>query len=498
MRRSGTILGMVFLAGIGCRMDPASKPHVLIPPPVTDPVDANPSPTITSSPAEARPASAIELESDLVTLASAHFEPTDQPTPHEPVFSKLPQPAFNLMETISLGLAQNPDLVALRQNENVGSAVLGVAETYPYNPFAQVRVTPYQDAPAAGVGTTYHYVLLMQRIELAHQQRFRENSAASALNQIRWSIHLAELQNVGLSTRLYLTALYQQELLYLAEESHQNNLVLKNTLEKQLDAGQASGADVAIARIDAQSTAQQLRLAQANYQLALRDLKRQVGLSPETELRLADRLTQHDWLLPTLIADGNEDPCQRTSPESISGWAASRPDVLAALADVDAARANLSLASAAKTPDVQVGPYYQRGRDEVTYLGLQAQMDLPVFNNGRPLERQRIAELNQRSTVWRQLFRRANLEGEAAWQRYQLAYKGLHASGLEEPIEVPNALAGLERQFQAGEVDITRVVQARNSILQNQRVRLDLYNELAQASADVIIAIGLPVEDIVR
>lgn len=440
----------------------------------------------------------LEDDATIITLAAAHLDldpPELSSMPEVPSTTEIP---FNLMSAISQGLAENPDLIALRQNESVGRGALGVAETYPYNPFVQVRATPYQDAPDSGVGTTYHYVLLMQRIELAHQQRYREQNAASSLNQIRWSIHSVELQNVGQSARLYLTALYQHELLELAKAAHDYNLLIKETLEKQLEAGQASGADVEIARIDAQATAQQVRLADANYQTAVRNLKQQLGVSPETDLALTDRLSEFNWQMPHLIADDGSQPCQMSDPELISHWATSRPDVLAALADVDAARANLNLASAAKIPDMQVGPYYQRSRDQSTYVGLQAQMDIPVLNTGAPLERQRVAELHQRTTAWRQLFRRANLEAEAAWQRYQLAYESLKASGLDTIGQTPAALQGLERQFQAGEVDITRVVQARNSILQNQRIRLDLYNELAQATADVITSIGLPVEEIVR
>lgn len=496
IRWSGTAWGLTLLTLAGCRLGTPSPPAAVVTsvPRIPEANAGLTAPVVLTD--EIPPAPDLDQYSS-VALTSAELEPSNPEFVPAPPSSDPAELRLDLMGAISRGLAENPDLMALRQNDSVGRGVLGVAETYPYNPFVQVRATPYQDAPGEGVGTVYHYVLLMQRIELAHQQRFREQNAASSLKQIRWSIHAAELQNVGQSARLYFTALYQAELLKQAELAHDYNLLLKNTLEKQLDAGEASGADVEIARIDAQATGQQLRLAQATFEASVRDLKRQLGLSPTADLTLSERLTDLEWHLPTLIADGGGEPCERNDPGLISNWAASRPDVLAALADVDAARANLSLASAAKVPDVQIGPYYQRSRDQATYLGLQAQMDIPVINSGAPLERQRLAELNQRTAVWRQLFRRANLEGEAAWQRYELAYLSLKESGLDHPFETPQALQGLERQFQAGEVDITRVALARNSILQRQRIRLDLYNELAQAAADVIASVGLPVEEIV-
>jgi cobalt-zinc-cadmium efflux system outer membrane protein len=162
-------------------------------------------------------------------------------------------------------------------------------------------------------------------------------------------------------------------------------------------------------------------------------------------------------------------------------------------------RANLGLASASKTPDLQVGPYYQSTADSTTFLGFRAQMDLPIVNNGEPLERQRLAEHHQRITAWNQAQRRAELEATAAIDRYAMALSVVKSDTLEEASsDLPTELKGLEKQFMAGEVDVVRVVQARNSLILNRRARLDLLNELSQAGATLVGATGIPVESIVR
>ena len=127
---------------------------------------------------------------------------------------------MTVYECISSALASNPDLVALRDTEQVGVATVGVAETYPFNPFIQAQVTPGQYLPGGGPsGSTYHYVLLMQRIQLAHQQQYREDAAHSALNGVRWNIHQAELQATAMTAQLYFTVLYQRGLLEVARRS---------------------------------------------------------------------------------------------------------------------------------------------------------------------------------------------------------------------------------------------------------------------------------------
>jgi cobalt-zinc-cadmium efflux system outer membrane protein len=434
---------------------------------------------------------------------------TEIPADPKPVHMALKptSESLSLPDAVSYALGQNPSLVALRQTEHVGVAACGVANTYPFNPLVQVQATPYQDLAGLGQGsgTTYHYVLLMQRIQLAHQQQYREDVALSSLNGIRWNIHQAELQAISLTTQLYFTVLYQRGILEIAKASQDNNKQLLDVLEKRFQNGDVSAADVATVRVDSHSTRQQLRLAESNYQTARRDLLRQLGLPPDSPYDFAGDLRAIHWKLP--LKDSRpltQCELQMASNYSTSGekawitnWAAFRPDVLTAHSNIDIANANLCLASANRVPDVQLGPYYQRGIDSTTFLGFRGEMNLPIHDTGRPMENQRYAELKQQTTIWRQTLQRAELEVQAAFERYELAYQTLSQETAENPLELPVELQSLERQFRSGEVDVVRVIQARTSILQNQRARLDLLNELAQSSAILVGATGMPLESLV-
>jgi cobalt-zinc-cadmium efflux system outer membrane protein len=402
---------------------------------------------------------------------------------------------LGLSTAIETGLAQNPDLVALRQAEGVGSATLGVAQTYPFNPYVQVQATPLQDNRNGGSGTTYHYVLLMQTIQLAHQQQFREDGASAALNTIRWNIHQAELLNLVQTERFYFTALYQRGLRDLARQSEDATRQQSTVLEKQLAAGQASAADAAISRLDYQSARQQALLAEANYQTALLDLRRHLNLPMTDELGQYGDLTQIRWRPIAALQNSVQRPETEMTgalnlDETLAVLTNGRPDVMAARSDIDVARANTNLACANRTPDLQVGPYYQRNDSGTTFFGFRAQMDLPVVNNGNPLVRQREQEQLQRSMSWQQLQVRAMREAEAAVKRYTRALEMVEASRPAVANSLPEELRKLEDQFKAGEIDLPRIFQARLSLIQSRRIYLDTLNELAQAAAAVTAATG--------
>lgn len=435
-----------------------------------------------TSPRQSESAEVAEEESETIQQVSA--ESPDVDTIRN--VSAVPF-HYSIQSAIETGLTQNPDLVALRQNDAVGTAVLGVAQTYPFNPFLQVQATPYQNAPNdatvnANSGTTYHYVLLMQQIQLGHQQQFREEVATASLNGIRWNIIQAELLNVAQTERFYFAAIYQKGLWELAKLNAKNNEELLSILQIQQENGQATASDVAIVRLDVKSTRQQLRIAEANYQTALLDLKRHLCLPPDREIVLDQSPFDWDWQ-PASLAD-------------LTSMAMNRPDVMAARADVDTARANTFLADANRIPDVQIGPYYQRTDSGITYLGFRAHMDLPVINNGTPMLRQRQAEMCQRAAVSQQLATRANLEAIAAGDRYERARALLDNSSPNTRVSVPVELQRLEEQFKANEVDILRVIQARNSLLQSQRADLDTMNEIMQSAVAVTVSTGIPLESL--
>jgi outer membrane protein, heavy metal efflux system len=504
-------LALAAALAIGCRTEeqrcippPFNPPSSSISPPAADHALAgdqrNADPDI-------RLASATQpvSPSDAPPAALPAPSPTEViPAPPQQLNQPLPPLSLSLFDAVEMGLTQNPDLIALRYAQNASEGALGVAETYPFNPWVQIQVTPFQKSgdPLINAAPVNHYVLLMQQLQLAHQRQHRTDAAAATLNSVRWNYVQAELTNVAQTQRLYFMALFQRGIAELARANAELNNQLLAISERQLQGGTISGADVAILRLDNAQARRQAKLAEANYQTALLDLKRQLGLPAAAPLELSGRLADWRWQeLSSNTAVWSKFVCLEMPVKADRAWlartlASERPDVWAANADVDTARANLDLARANRIPDLQIGPYYQRNNDPVTYWGLRAQMDLPVLNSGLPMVRQRLAELTQRQAIWDQLLNRATLEAQAAIDRYDRALSIASDSETAVGEELPVELRKLEEQFKAGEVDVVRVVTARTSFFNARRAALDTLNELAQASANLVAATGLPPEAI--
>ncbi len=413
--------------------------------------------------------------------------------------SSAAESSLSFQNAIATSLAQNPDLITARGQDQVSAAAVDVAATYQWNPFVQAQILP---ADGRG-GQTNYYMWLMQRFELAHQLSFREQGANATLNQVRWTIHQTELLNISQTARLYFTALYQQELHELANQTAVLNEDLLGVVERRFAAGVGTAAQVTTAKVAARQSRNQSHLADATYQAALLAIRQQLDLPASEPLKLADRLPAFSWRPANAFCNGVLASAETTgagSQELANELVNGRPDVMAALAGANAASANYRLANAARTPDVQAGPIFAQNPNGSQELGVRLQMDLPIWNTGDPLARQRTAEWQQLNRVYSQLKIRAAREAETAIDRYERA----RLLAIETKVDLspfsermPADLKDINAQFQAGQADVLTVYATQNSLLQDRRTYLDLLNELAQSAAAVVQATALPVDRIV-
>lgn len=409
--------------------------------------------------------------------------------------------SLSLREAIDTALFQNPDAVIARSGGPVANAARSVAATYPWNPQFQVQVDPYTRDLTGDMLKTKNQVTVKQPIEIAHQTRYRQRAADAGWCQQRAVIAQSELTAVVAAMRAYFDTLYRKSLFDLANRSASLQEKLVKVVERRFAAGIATPTDRIAARVAARQSQRQAELANAAYQTSLNSLRVVLNLSSENGTEPEGSLDAYGWLS---VAEALEQPFTSEDNDAPTEWdddtllsVSNRPDVVAAGCAVSVARANLELAKANRIPNIATGPNYERDESGTLFFGVAAQVDLPIWNTGCPLVRQRFAELRQSRITWRQTKTRATLQAQAAVNRYQIAYKmwkeqqaGQDLSGQE--------LETIAKAFEQGQASIVEVLSTQNSLIQEHQNYLMMLNELNQAAADLVSALAIDPERLVK
>lgn len=413
------------------------------------------------------------------------------PEPGSPAFQR----TLSLREAIDTVLMQNTDVVTARAGGPVALAARGVAATYPWNPSVQADVFPYVRDRDGNLLAVKNHVAVMQTLELAHQPLHRRQAANAAWNQERSKIAQAEWTAVTAAMRSYFVVLYKKGLLDLARESAKLGNDVAGAVNRRFDAGIATPAERITANVAARRSQQRAELAEVDYQTAVQMLRVVLNTLPDEQIEPGSTLEQYGWLPVMEVLDAglvgpDEASVAGDLDDAIMQLTASRPDVAAARFGVSVAGANLDLARSNMTPNVSAGPSYERDESGTLFLGVMAQMDLPIWNTGCPLVQQRSTELQQQLITWRQTQTRAASEAGAAVSRYQRARRlWLQMSTSKNADQ--HELKSIHDAFENGQASILEVLATKDNLVLEQQTFLDLLNEVSQASVDVVAALAI-------
>jgi outer membrane protein, heavy metal efflux system len=399
-------------------------------------------------------------------------------------------------------ITSNPDLVTLRQgNALVASAeAVEVARHFPttlnptlwidYRPITLIPNGTFGSGSLVGsrssesgfyhYGQNYIYISLRQPVELGHQTTHRFHIAEAAFNQQQWVVVQAELTALVQTYRFFQTAAYRRQKYRLADELADFNDRLSQSLQKRMEANQVQAADVTLARVESRATRQLVKAARQDYLTALTDLRNQIGI-PEQAGALEPL---GEFTLPPYIPPVDEQSMIREALRS-------RPDVHAALAQISGTHAAVKLAKGDRIPTPIIGPQYEMDEAGVQYIGFVLISPLPIWNSGKPLVLQREAEHRRAIVAYEQAQQRVMAQVRAAVAKWNGATELVNESvGLS--VELDKEVKVLERLFEAGQADLTKLMQARQRLIQLQNAQLDAVWQATQAQADLLLALGMP------
>ncbi|MDR3620227.1 MAG: TolC family protein [Paludisphaera borealis] len=424
------------------------------------------------------------------------------PTPFASPEPAVGHQSVSLQAALYGALTGNPDLVALREGNPAAASAeaVEVARRFPttLNPTLWIDYRPISLIPRETFGTgagggssskngsfyhnggNYLYLSLRQPVELGHQTTHRYHIAKAAYDSLQWTVLQAELTALVQTYRFFQTAAYNRERTRVAEELASFNDKLLESLQRRLEANQVTAADVALARVESRAARQLVKAARQTYVVALTDLRNQIGV-PETAGTVEPL---GEFTLPTYVPEVDEQLMIQTALQN-------RPDIHAARAFARGADASVRLAKADRIPTPVIGPEWEIDEVGVQYVGLVFISPLPIVNNGTPLVKQREAEHRRAHVALQQVQQRAVSQVRASVAKWNGARELVNDSaGLID--ELAQEVSVLERLFQAGQSDLTKLMQARQRLIQLQNAQLDAVWQATQAQADLLLAIGTP------
>ena len=428
--------------------------------------------------------------------------------PPEAGLSTLAVPAvggqsMSLQAALYGALTSNPDLVTLRQGNAIAASAeaVEVARHFPttlnptlwmdYRPITLIPNGTFGTASPGGrasvgnnsfyhFGQDYFYISLRQPVELGHQTTHRYHIAQAAYDQQRWIVIQAELTGLVQTYRFFQTAAYRREKYRLAQELADFNDRLLESLQRRMTANQVPAADVALARVESRATRQQVKAARQDYLTALTDLRNQIGI-PESAGAVEPL---GEFNLPAYIPPVDEAVMIQEALQN-------RPDIHAAHAQIALTHSAVSLAKGDRIPTPVIGPQYEMDEAGVQYIGFVFITPLPVWNNGKPLVLQREAEHRRALVAYQQAEQRATAQVRAAVAKWNGATELVNeSSGLNKALSTEVGV--LERLFEAGQSDLTKLMQARQRLIQLENAELDAVWQATQAQADLLLALGTP------
>jgi cobalt-zinc-cadmium efflux system outer membrane protein len=401
-----------------------------------------------------------------------------------------------LEEAIRLALERSPELAVARSGEGVSRAALEVARTYPYNPEWEVDYRPYTRSSTGESTEELVATSILAEVELGRQGRHRARAGAAEVERTRFKISESEGLVVAETERRFFAALYRRQLQEVEESLAGLKAELRGVVERRFQAGLATSTELALSRLEAGSARQDAALARAKLEAALLAFRSGLAAPPSAALEPAGDLLTLDWL-PFGIGPPTEPGAPAAGQPALEAALSARPDLRAAEAASETARARRDLASSSRIPNVKVGPIYEKDEAGTTFVGVITKVPLPVLNSGGPLMRQRQAELEQALSSQNQLSLRSKLEAESALERYRRAQELAARFGAELP-GLEAELARVRGQYEAGEATIVQVYTARAGLIQARGRLLDARYELAQAGTELTAVLALPPRAILR
>ena len=355
---------------------------------------------------------------------------------------------LRLEDARRLALADNPSLLAARQETAIALADRRQARTYPFNPELGALLP---GVPRSGVAL--YELSLTQEIEWAGQRGLRSSAADHGVARAAAFVRDAARRTAGDASIAFYRAVAARSRHDLAQQAQSLSDRLIAAVRIQLREGEISSLEGNLAEIEAGRARGRVLGARREAIAAELELKQVIGLSPAVPIRLNVDTTITPPLVP--LADS-----------LIRVALARRPDMAAGVAATAQSRTLAALARREALPNIRAGAIVERDNPEDDQrVGLAVGIGIPLLNRNRGLIDRRRAETMQRELQTRAIELAVQTEVTNAVRAYETAMA--EATVYETSVLGParrNATL-LDSAYRAGKLPLPTLLLLRNQLL---------------------------------
>ena len=305
------------------------------------------------------------------------------------------------------------------------------AEAFDVAHFSRNIVSTNSDL-AANKLYTFRYDQILER---GNKRQLRTAVADSQLQAAEAQVLDATRQQLFQLKQVFYTAVLARENLRVADE----NIYLINSTEQliklHVDTGDTAEWELIKFQTGRVQYQHDLLASQLSYQQSVRDLLNLLGAEPQSVVATVS-ISQTQG--PSLLADAPIEVLGdlRLKPEELSladlrqAAIDSRPDLIAARRNVEAAEHALQLANALRSRDIDVAGEYQRNGGENT-VGVVVSVPLFLHNNHQGEINLAVAQLEQAKAQLAQVQLQAMTDVDKAYKAYDLSRRMLQLYTME-------------------------------------------------------------------
>jgi cobalt-zinc-cadmium efflux system outer membrane protein len=377
----------------------------------------------------------------------------------------LASPVYSITvdEAVEFGLKNNPDLQAFRLEEEViKGQEIKARLPLRFNPTIESNVATKGKSPVEEGSRRFtdYGVKLSQEFEIAGQRGFRIGIAEKDLGRVRLEIKNRERILISEVKDAFARTIASRKKIELAKEVIRIQEQLLDFTRTKLEAGDVSGLQVNLAEVEFSKAKRELLVAENEYRESLLTLQGLLGLKPDLTLNLEGTLPGEVLALPEkglLLESALSD----------------RPDVLAALAEVDSTKTAVALAGREAIPNLTVSGLYEKD-ERRNIFGIEFSVPIPFFDRKQAERREALARAQQARTRQSGLQKIIPNEIEEAYAHLSSALRELSLFKNEILSKALENLGLLNLAFKEGKIGFFDVRLGQKDTLESQFSYLDV------------------------